>query len=34
MSKKIEFEPTHRQYEALEYLFDNSTTEILYGGSA
>lgn len=31
---KITFEPTGRQYEALQYLLDDKTTEILYGGSA
>jgi hypothetical protein len=33
MANKIDFKPTPKQYEALELLFDNKTSEILYGGS-
>ena len=33
MSHNIKFEPTNKQYKALEYLWDDHTTEVLYGGS-
>jgi hypothetical protein len=33
VTQQIDFAPTTKQFKALEYLWDNSTTEILYGGS-
>lgn len=32
-NKSIDFRPTIKQYQALEYLLDNNTTHILYGGA-
>jgi hypothetical protein len=32
-AQQIDFAPTTKQFQALEYLFDSTTTEILYGGS-
>jgi phage terminase large subunit len=34
MSRTINFKPTAKQFEALQYLMDDITTEVLYGGSA
>lgn len=34
MGKTIDFEPFVRQFEALEYLMDDHTNEVLYGGGA
>lgn len=34
MSNEINYRPTHKQYEALLYLLDDTTDEVLFGGAA